>query len=90
MRSSSERSVPERWPQGNYVVLEEVAGGEPAVELLVGEEPVVDAVLLARPPRARVVAETASRSWGTRASNACTIVPLPAPDGPVRTKTGGF
>src|SRR5438128_1692137 len=29
----------------------------------------------------------ASRSFGTRASNSCTIVPLPAPDGPVTTKT---
>src|SRR5215475_4168661 len=38
--------------------------------------------------RVRVVAETASRSRGTRASSAPTIVPFPAPEGPVRTKTG--
>src|SRR3954453_11041037 len=37
--------------------------------------------------RPRVVAETARRSCGTRSRAARTMVPLPAPDGPVTTKT---
>src|SRR3954451_21934777 len=36
---------------------------------------------------ARVVAETARRSCGTRSRAARTMVSLPAPDGPVTTKT---
>ena len=40
-------------PPGEAVVLEEVTRGEVAVELLVGDEPVVDAVALARAARPR-------------------------------------
>src|SRR3954471_13170230 len=39
-------------------------------------------------PSARVVAETASASSGNRGSTSSISVPLPAPDGPVTTKTG--
>src|SRR3954451_5108655 len=38
--------------------------------------------------RSRVVAEIATSSSGTRSSRAWMSVPLPAPDGPVTTKTG--
>src|SRR5215212_11910542 len=38
--------------------------------------------------RSRVVAEIASSSSGIRASSSRSIVPLPAPDVPVTTKTG--
>jgi hypothetical protein len=38
--------------------------------------------------RGRVVAEIASSSSGMRASSSRSIVPLPAPDVPVTTKTG--
>src|SRR6266849_8092745 len=40
--------------------------------------------------RARVVAETASSSWGKRARSRLISVPLPAPDWPVMTKTGSW
>ncbi len=36
----------------------------------------------------RVVAETATSSSGSRSTSALISVPLPAPDGPVITKTG--
>ena len=45
--------MPERWPHGNDVVLEEVAVCEPPVELLVADEVVMDAVDLAGAAGAR-------------------------------------
>ena len=53
---------------------------------VVGEEVVVDAVLLPR-PRRRVVADTASSSSGIRSSSVRMSVPLPTPEGPVITNT---
>ena len=68
-------------------MLEEVALDDAAVELRIVEEVVVHAVAL-RPSRgARVVADTASSSSGTRSSNSRISVPLPTPEGPVMTKT---
>ena len=68
-------------------VLEEGAGLDPLDELLLGEEPVLAAV--ASPGRCgRVVAETATSSSGWRSSSRLISVPLPAPLGPVMTKTG--
>ena len=87
IRSSSEQQRPGALAPREDVVLEEVAVGEPPVELLVGEEPVVHAVRLARPLRARRRRDGEPEPRDA-ASSACTIVPLPAPDGPVRTKTG--
>ena len=53
IRSSSETSVPERCPQGKTWYSRKSPVGEQAVELLVGQEPVVDAVDLARAQRPR-------------------------------------
>ena len=67
-------------------VLDEVARGDPAVELLGAEEVVVDAVVLAR-ARRRVVADTDSSSCGRRSISPLISVPLPTPEGPVMTNT---
>ena len=67
-------------------MLEEVALDDAAVELRIVEEVVVLATALAF-RGARVVADTASSSSGTRSSNSRISVPLPTPEGPVMTKT---
>ena len=67
---------------------EELALLDPARELLVGEKPVLAPVELLPGRCGRVVAETATSTPATRSSRPLISVPLPAPDGPVTTKTG--
>ena len=67
-------------------MLDEVAIGDAALELLRGEEVVFDAVALAR-AGLRVVADTDSSSSGSRSSRPRISVPFPTPEGPVITKT---
>ena len=70
-------------------VLEELAARDACEEVVVGEEPVLAAVLLPG-RRSRVVAETVASIAGTRATSSRISVPLPAPDGPVTTSTVGI
>src|SRR6478735_2667299 len=82
MRSISERSVPERWPQGNSTYSRK----SPAASFASNSSSEMNQY--SRPRRSRVVAETASSRSGISPSSARSSVPLPAPEVPVTTKTG--
>src|SRR5262245_11265678 len=89
MRSISERSVPERWPQGNSTY----SRNSPRPSFWSNSSSEMNQY--SRPScspsrRPRVVAETASSRSGSSPSSAFSRVPLPAPEVPVTTKTGVF
>ena len=67
-------------------MLDEVAAGDMGLELLGGQEVVVDAVALAG-PRAAGGRRDRQLEAGTRSSSPRISVPFPTPDGPVITKT---
>src|SRR5262245_40280450 len=87
MRAISERSVPERWPQGNSTYSRK----SPARSFSSNSSS--ERNQYSRPSsspsrRSRVVAEMASASSGIWTSRAFSRVPFPAPEVPVTTKTG--
>ena len=67
-------------------VLDERALGDEPIEVGVAQEVVVDAVLLARPRRARRRRD-AQPELGQRSRSSRISVPLPTPEGPVMTTT---
>ena len=84
IRSISERKRPVAAP-GDVRHLEELPGVHAARELVVGGRQLATVDLPGR--CGRVVAEIATSNPSTRSSRPLISVPLPAPDGPVTTKT---
>src|SRR5205823_1785592 len=86
IRSISERSVPERAPQGRSTYSRN-SSSSPSRSNFSGVMNQYSRPFCSPGRCSRVVAETANSSSGMRSSNSLSSVPLPAPEVPVTTRT---